>query len=143
MNMLSRSVADDAAMFVHDDVLEVSAHQSSSVLTTNDTAREWGEIVDELLRIRDLHDDWDGDGSPAPAPALAHLALKLAIAFRNQGNTPPDRVHAGVNGTIFFEWFGEDYLEIEVASPTQATWRYLIKGSSEAAIVTKEWKLGR
>lgn len=41
-------------------------------------AQCWQCIIDELLRIRSLKDDWDGEGSEAPHPALVDGAITLA-----------------------------------------------------------------
>ena len=50
---------------------------------------------------------------------------------------PADRVIAGVNGTVFFEWHGsEGYLEIEVTAPDRAEGRVVRKGSEEAEVFT-------
>ncbi len=91
----------------------------------------WDRVIDELLRIRNLEDDYDGEGTEAPAPALVDGAIRLAKSFREERSTPPDRVHAGVNATVYFEWFTSvGYGELEIVSPVQAEGRFLKTGSS-------------
>lgn len=99
----------------------------------------WDKLIDELLRIRGLPDDWDGDGSPAPPPALVDRAIQVACEHRAANVSPADRVHAGVNGTVYFEWFTPTgYAEIEVASPSEATYRWVPKGQAAVSWV-RNW----
>jgi hypothetical protein len=94
------------------------------------SAEDWASTIDELLRIRNFSDNWDGEGTEAPHPALVDGAITLAKSFRFQGVSPPDRVHASVNGTVYFEWHTPvRYYEIEVVSPTRAECRVVRKGS--------------
>jgi hypothetical protein len=39
-------------------------------------SRTWDQLIDELLGIRNLKDDWDGEGTEAPPPALVDGAIK-------------------------------------------------------------------
>ena len=89
---------------------------------------DWSNIFMELARMRTLTDDWDGDGSPAPAGELVDFALALAGMSSTIGLAQPDLVHAGVNGTIYFEWHaGDVYREMEVTSADAAEFRTLDK----------------
>ena len=100
------------------------------------SAQTWQLLLDELLRIRNLKDDWDGEGTEAPHPALVDGAITLAQYLQANGGPPADRVIAGVNGTIFFEWHTPlGYQEIEVTSPMDAECRWLRKGSDVAEVV--------
>lgn len=93
-------------------------------------AQTWQLLIDELLRIRNLKDDWDGEGTEAPDPALVDGAMTLTQWFQANGFPPADRVIASVNGTIYFEWHTPlGYQEIEVISPMDAECRWLRKGS--------------
>src|SRR5262249_1596214 len=75
----------------------------------------WSQLIDELLRIRNLEDNWDGEGTEAPHPALVHGAITLAQTLEARGHPPADRAIASVNGTIYFEWHTPlGYHEIEV-----------------------------
>ena len=102
-----------------------------------DTAdeRAWAALIDDLLALRGLKDDWDGLGAEAPHPALVDSAIKL-VQRRLTGRMPPaDRVIPGVNGTIFFEWHIPDsYTEIEVIAPDQADVSVVAKGSAMAEV---------
>lgn len=98
--------------------------------------QDWSSVIDELLRIRTLDDDWDGEGTEAPHPALVDGAITLAQTLQARGVTPPDRVHAGVNATVYFEWHTPlGYREIEVVSPVEAECRFVRKGSDETEVV--------
>ncbi len=98
---------------------------------------EWGARLAQLKEFRALEDNWDGDGAVAPGPDLTDGAICFAQALQKQGNAPPDRVVAGVNGTISLEWYtSEGYYEVEVQSPTAAEARWVIDGSDQV-VVTK------
>lgn len=99
-------------------------------------AQTWHSLIDELLHIRNLEDDWDGEGTEAPHPALVDGAITLAQYLQANGIPSADRVIAGVNGTIYFEWhtpFG--YQEIEVLSPMDAECRWVRKGSDVTEVI--------
>ena len=102
---------------------------------TNQFARAWTPVVDELLRIRNLEDDWDGEGTEAPHPALVDGSITLAQDFQAKGMAPPDHVYVGVNSTIFFEWCSSlGSGELEVISPTDAEFRWIPKGSNRVEV---------
>jgi hypothetical protein len=44
--------------------------------------RTWHELIDDLLGLRHLEDDWDGQGAVAPQPALVDGAITLAQCFQ-------------------------------------------------------------
>lgn len=93
-----------------------------------ESACSWDRVIDDLLSLRQLQDDWDGQGAEAPDPAVVDSALKLALNFRASAMHPADRVVAGVNGTVFFEWFAPtQYLEIEVLAPGAAEGRWVYR----------------
>jgi hypothetical protein len=93
-------------------------------------------LIDELLHIRNLEDDWDGEGTEAPHPNLVDAAIILAQNLAAGGFPPAERVIASVNGTIYFEWHTPlGYEEIEVMSPLDAEYRWVPKGSDETTIV--------
>ncbi len=100
-------------------------------------ARAWPPLIDELLRIRNLNDNWDGEGTEAPHPALVDGAITLAQYLQATGRPPADRVIAGVNGTIYFEWHTPlGYQEIEVTSPINAECRRVWKGSEKTEVIS-------
>ncbi len=90
----------------------------------------WPELVDALLAMYRLTDDWDGQGAKAPQADLIRAALLLARDFQAKQFAPADRCIAGVNGTLFFEWHGEtgEYTEIEVETPETAEVRLVRNG---------------
>lgn len=68
----------------------------------------WTAVLAELERMRSLKDGWDGEGTKAPEPGAFSEAVNMATVLRFDGSQPPDRVHVGVNGTIYFEWYSEN-----------------------------------
>lgn len=100
----------------------------------------WQSAIDELLRIRNLNDDWDGEGTEAPPPALVDGAITLAQHLQAEGVPAAERVLAGVNGTIYFEWHTLlGYQEIEVTSPRDAELRWV----GNNAEITEFFQLSR
>ena len=70
--------------------------------------------------MRSLCDDWDGDGAVAPGVAVVDTALTQAIRLRSKYHNPPDRVIAGVNGSVVLEWFLFNRIEqMEIFSPNE------------------------
>ena len=97
---------------------------------------DWERVIDELLKIRNLQDDWDGEGGIAPLPGMVDFAIALAISDRDRGAPAPDRVHAGVNATVYFEWHSPaGYCELEILSPVDAESRSLRNGSDRTEVV--------
>lgn len=102
----------------------------------DDSAHTWTQVIDELLRIRQLEENWDGEGTEAPLPSLVDGAILLAQDLKAQGHPPADRVIATVNGTVSFEWLTPlGYCDIEVISPNEAEYSWVPKGSREAQIL--------
>lgn len=96
----------------------------------------WTPLIDELLRIRNLNDDWDGEGTEAPHPHLVDAAILLAQNLAARSFSPAERVIASGNGTIYFEWHTpRGYQEIEVLSPLDAVSRFVPKDSNETTVV--------
>jgi hypothetical protein len=96
---------------------------------------QWKDRIDDLLRIRSLTDDWDGEGTIAPHPSLVDGAITLCQTLQSKGSAPPDRVHAGVNETVFLEWHTPaGYQEIEVLSPVEAECRSVPRGSDSVQV---------
>jgi len=79
---------------------------------------DWDTIIDELLRMRELQDDWDGEGSIAPQKALVDDVTSFAYWRKQENELPPDRIVATVNGTICFEWYVDGFFrEFEFVAP--------------------------
>ena len=97
---------------------------------------DWAEVINQLIDIGCLQDDWDGEGSVAPDRGVAAGATKLAFALRAKKMPAADRVTAGVNGTVCFEWHNaEGYQEIEVTSPVDAEFRRIPNGSRTVDVI--------
>jgi|GEM_PF-1809044 len=80
----------------------------------------WKKVMQELRDMRSLSDDWDGDGAVAPGVAVVDTALTQAIRLRSQYHNPPDRVIAGVNGSVLLEWFLFHRIEqMEIFAPNE------------------------
>lgn len=114
--------------------LDESGFFRSDDVDTPTTA--WSRVVDELLRIRNMENNWDGEGTDAPHPALVDGAITLAKTLQAKGVPPSTRVHVSVNGTIYFEWHTPlGYGEIEVFSPVDAECRWVRKGADKTEVV--------
>ncbi|MCU0721842.1 MAG: hypothetical protein MUC83_19180 [Pirellula sp.] len=79
---------------------------------------DWDPIIDELLSMRELQDDWDGEGSVAPQKALVDFVTSFAYQRKQRNELAPDRTLATVNGTICFEWYVNGmFMECEFVAP--------------------------
>jgi hypothetical protein len=98
--------------------------------------RTWSQLIDDLLTLRDLEEDWDCQGAAAPHPAVVDGSITLAQHFQAKKIVPADRVIAGVSGTVFFEWHSSGgYLEIEVTTPDQAECRSVKQGTGVTEVI--------
>jgi hypothetical protein len=92
-------------------------------------------VIDNLLAIRNLEDDWDGRGAVAPDPAVVDWAMTLALGWRTGGHRPADFANAGASGTVLFEWHDPDeYTEVEVVAPGEAELRVVRKDVDAGAV---------
>lgn len=126
------SYASGASAFTRAEYISPRTHiePASSELAAG-PIRTWADVIDELLALRGLEDDWDGQGARSPDPALVDTALGVALKFRAADMPPAERVIAGVNGTVFFEWYlPTKYQEIEFTAPGQAEGRWVHKESN-------------
>jgi hypothetical protein len=90
---------------------------------------QWDQIIDDLLGMRGLQNDWDGMGAEAPASQLVDSSIRFAQTLRRAGYRCPSRVGTGPNGTVLFEWqLGELYLEAEICAPRFAEWMQMVPG---------------
>jgi len=86
----------------------------------------WTAVLAELVRMRSLKDNWDGEGTKAPEAPMIESAIYAANLWRSSGFEPPNRVHVGVNATIYFEWHSDGgYREIEFTPPSLMTARFV------------------
>lgn len=72
--------------------------------------------LDEIAALRD---DWDGQGAKAPLPVAVAEARRLAEKFRG---APADRVVAGPDGSVVFEWRAALFLSAEVSGVGVVEW---------------------
>lgn len=121
-----------------DGFLHLPAEEANSSVGDQRAASEtmWNDLVDDLLRLHELEDDWDGQGAEAPHPAIIDGAIRLALDSKAESYPPAAWVIAGVNDTVYFEWyFPQGYQEIEVTSPLGAEKRWVAKGSDKATAI--------
>ena len=120
------------------DLPSTSALEPAALLVERSASPiSWTAIIDDLLALRLLEDDWDGQGAKAPSTALVDSAIVLSQLFRRQGCLAPSRVVAGVNGTVILEWQAdESYFEIEVTTPYEARATRMTPGQP-----SEEWDL--
>ncbi len=113
-------------------LLPVRAERPSYSDPADGPPRTWAGVIDDLLALRGLEDDWDGQGAPAPEPAVVDTALAVATDFRSAGLEPAHRAVAGVNGTVVMEWFSASmYCEVEVIAPDRVEGRLVNRESGE------------
>jgi hypothetical protein len=109
-----------------------------TVPTTSPGRQEWDKCMKDLEGISAYHNDWDGQGAEAPSSEIMDSAVNLAKLLHQQGIDPPSCVVPGVNGTVVFEWQGENgaYLEIEITAPDRADGCLIVPGK-----LTEHWTL--
>jgi hypothetical protein len=110
----------------------------ASVQTAPLDPAEWKKRIEDLEAIRNYQNDWDGQGAEAPSPELMESAISLAQLLLHRAIDAPSCVVPGVNGTVVFEWQGENgsYLEIEVTAPNRADGCLTVPGKP-----TEHWTL--
>ena len=87
---------------------------------------DWDSIIDELLRMRELQDDWDGEGSVAPEKALVDDVTSYTYWRKKANELAPARVVATVNGTICLEWtINGLFIEYEFVEPDRVEVRHM------------------
>ncbi len=130
---LNRAQGDSA--YSRPEYDEPPSSSADFVMSHPRCQNEWAKLIDDLLAIRGMEDDWDGEGSIAASIPTVDTAISLAKLLMDKGNAPAQRVYLGVNGTIYFEWQNASgYREIEVISPGEIEFRLLPAGSREAII---------
>jgi hypothetical protein len=113
------------------------AETAGASLSSNDLHLRvaWDQLIDRLISISVLQENWDGEGSVAPDAGAVEGATNLALILKTQQYIPADRVTASVNGTVVFEWhLPQEYQEIEVVSKLDAELRSVPKGSRAAEV---------
>jgi len=97
---------------------------------------QWNQITADLLRLRQLEDDWDGQGASAPAPDNVESALEWVRQMRSFTQAiPPSQVVPGVTGEVLLVWQRESFfLEAEICQPGRVEWMLAVTG-----LPTKHW----
>ncbi len=95
----------------------------------------WEMIIDKVVDMQRLGDDWDGLGAKAPARELLASAVGLAYLLKDRGTEPPKTVVLSLSGTVVFEWQWADG-EVEVDRPLHADAMLTIPGQPP-----KHWEL--
>lgn len=105
----------------------------------SDGGPAWNAVVDELLRLRRLPDDWDGQGAMPPAAEHVDQAISWVQQMRRFPQAiVPSRVVPGVRGELFLEWQDESlYLVAEIAAPQRVDWLLAIPGEPNRHWVTE------
>jgi len=138
--MSTMSAGWGATAYIRPDHYQTRALDQSSLSAVGRgaaTLPTWDDLINSLLDIDNLNDDWDGQGAEAPPQGVVDGAIALAQTLRAEQHVPADRVVPSVNGTIYFEWYlPEGYREIEVITSTRAEGRFVRKGSDATEAFT-------
>jgi hypothetical protein len=91
---------------------------------------QWDRILEELLRLGSLGDDWDGQGARALDPAnVAQASAWVREMRRWHRAMSPTRVLPGTLGEVVLEWRGDAYyLAAEISTPSQVEWVLNVPG---------------
>ena len=99
----------------------------------------WGQLLEELQRIRGLGDDWDGQGAEAPSAANVDWAREWVRQMRRYPQAiPPSKAVPGVAGEVYLEWRGASfYLVAELSAPAGVEWMLSAPGEPNRHWVTE------
>jgi hypothetical protein len=100
-------------------------------------AAQWDRLLDDLLRLRTLEEDWDGQGASALDPANVDRAIAWVQQMRRwEQALPPARVVPGVTGELILEWQADSfYLAAELAKSDRVEWLLTLPGQP-----TRQWE---
>jgi hypothetical protein len=103
-----------------------------------EASRLWDEVIDSLLRVRKLEDDWDGQGAVAPAVANVDSSIDWVRQMRRYTQAiPPSQVAPGVTGEVLLVWQEKSfYLEAEISEPDRVEWMLAVSGQPNKHWVT-------
>jgi hypothetical protein len=111
---------------------QTSSDQAPEVLSVSivggESEKTWKDCIEEISRMRNLKDDWDGEGTTAPLPELLDgiIILFQMPEFRQIIRTAPTYVVPISDGRISIDWyFGTAHLNARVDSPTRARCMYV------------------
>jgi hypothetical protein len=79
----------------------------------------WEPMIDRIVAMQHLGDDWDGLGAEAPSRELLESAIGLAYLLEENGMEPAHAVSPGPSGTVLMVWENSDgsYCEVEIVRP--------------------------
>jgi hypothetical protein len=82
----------------------------------------WEAIIDAIVAMQHLGDNWDGLGAAAPSRELLESAVGLASLLRDAGADAPTAAIQGTDGSVNFLWHAPDgtYCEVEIDRPLHA-----------------------
>jgi hypothetical protein len=120
------SVVADARISLANPLLsELRAVEPSPECTASPAVEaSWDRILDELLRLRRLDQDWDGQGALAPDRAHVDLAIAWVNEMRRWRRAlPPTHVLPGTLGEVILEWRRDSFhLVAEISNPVRLEW---------------------
>jgi hypothetical protein len=113
------------------------AAATSASVPSAAAAAPWDRLLDDLLRVRALEDDWDGQGASALDPANVDRAIAWVQQMRRWEHAlPPARVVPGVTGELILEWQADSfYLTAELCRPDRVEWMLALPGQP-----TRQWE---
>ncbi len=98
---------------------------------------QWDRVLDDLLRLGGLENDWDGQGALALDPAHVDRASAWVREMRRWPYAvAPTNVLPGTSGEVILEWRGDSYhLAAEIATPGRVEWLLNVPGQP-----IKQWE---
>jgi len=95
------------------------AISDDTLASVADVRRNWSRIIDALLGMYALTDNWDGLGAEAPGADLLSSAMDLVqLLCEEPTNQIPSRIVPTPIGTILLEWqTAGQYEEWEISEP--------------------------
>jgi hypothetical protein len=135
--MASPSFASDPIGLIG-PLTPLQGSSQAGVATSAVIETKWHQINDELARIRELKDDWDGQGASAPVVENVEAAVKWLREMRSYPQAiPPSQIVPGVTGEVLFVWQKHAFfLEAEISKPNQVEWTLAVSGQPNKHWVT-------
>lgn len=94
--------------------------------TGDPRVREWRLVIEALMELINLQDDWDGQGAEAPSYDVIDTANKIAEALLERGDPSPGSAVATPAGSIILAWQENSiYRELEVVTSEQIEYMFI------------------